>query len=77
MSELQVLVTGAGGQTGKIILEKLLDAPDRFSVRGLVHSEQVHKFALLLQPRESVRATFFKCTATDLIGKSCWLQAVS
>ncbi|KAK9806478.1 hypothetical protein WJX73_001523 [Symbiochloris irregularis] len=35
-----VLVTGAGGQTGKIVLEKLLAAKDKFSVRGLVHSSQ-------------------------------------
>ena len=40
---LQVLVTGAGGKTGKIVLQKLLALPDQYSVRGLVHSERVGK----------------------------------
>lgn len=36
----QVTVTGAGGRTGKLILQKLLAQPDRFTARGLVRDEQ-------------------------------------
>lgn len=37
----QVLVTGAGGKTGKIILSKLLALPDQYKARGLFHSDAV------------------------------------
>lgn len=43
----RILVTGAGGRTGKIVLEKLL-ASGRFQVRALVHSSK-SKAALLRQ----------------------------
>lgn len=35
---LQVLVTGATGRTGSIVVHKLLQQPEKFSVRGLVRS---------------------------------------
>ncbi|MCJ1461813.1 hypothetical protein MMC07_000412 [Pseudocyphellaria aurata] len=35
---VKVLVTGAGGRTGKLVLKKLLAQPDRFTAKGLVHS---------------------------------------
>lgn len=34
-----VLVTGAGGRTGKLVYEKLKHRPDKFITRGLVRSE--------------------------------------
>lgn len=34
-------VTGAGGRTGKLVLQKLLAQPDRFNARGLVRDEKV------------------------------------
>jgi uncharacterized protein YbjT (DUF2867 family) len=35
-----VLVTGAGGKTGGIVLEKLCSMPERFAARGLVRTEE-------------------------------------
>lgn len=43
----KVLVTGAGGQTGRIVVEKLVST-GRYDVRALVHSEK-SKHALLKQ----------------------------
>lgn len=43
-----VLVSGAGGQTGKSLFKKLLSLPDEFQPIGLVRSEE-SKQALLLQ----------------------------
>ena len=37
---LTVLVTGAGGRTGKIVVEKLKQRSDRFVARGLVRTEE-------------------------------------
>jgi len=37
-SPRNILVTGAGGQTGRIVLKKLLDRPE-FSVKGVVRTE--------------------------------------
>jgi uncharacterized protein YbjT (DUF2867 family) len=42
-----VLVTGAGGRTGKIVCEKLKKQPEKFVVRGLVRTEEA-KAALLV-----------------------------
>ena len=36
--KLSVLVTGAGGRTGSLVLEKLLSEPDTFTAKGLVRS---------------------------------------
>mmetsp|Transcript_35747 Transcript_35747/g.89808 ORF Transcript_35747/g.89808 Transcript_35747/m.89808 type:complete len:288 (-) Transcript_35747:364-1227(-) len=36
----QVLVTGAGGRTGSLVVKKLLERPQEFSVRGLVRSDK-------------------------------------
>ena len=38
---VQVTVTGAGGRTGKLILQKLLAQPDKYTARGLVRDEKV------------------------------------
>lgn len=35
-----VLVTGAGGKTGGLVLEKLKKMPERFAARGLVRTEE-------------------------------------
>ncbi|BDA46321.1 probable protein TIC 62, chloroplastic at C-terminar half [Coccomyxa sp. Obi] len=35
---MTVTVTGAGGRTGKIVLQKLLAQPDKFAARGLVRN---------------------------------------
>ena len=37
----QVLVTGAGGRTGKLVLQKLLGRPEQFEARGLVRTAEV------------------------------------
>ena len=37
----QVTVTGAGGRTGKIVLQKLLAQPDKFEARGVVRNAKV------------------------------------
>ena len=37
----QVLVTGAGGRTGKLVLQKLLGRPEHFEARGLVRTAEV------------------------------------
>ena len=37
----QVTVTGAGGRTGKIVLQKLLAQPDKFEARGVVRNTKV------------------------------------
>lgn len=34
-------VTGAGGRTGKLLLQKLLAQPDKFEARGLVRDDKV------------------------------------
>jgi uncharacterized protein YbjT (DUF2867 family) len=34
-------VTGAGGRTGKLVLQKLLSRQDHFEARGLVRTEEV------------------------------------
>jgi hypothetical protein len=39
---MTVTVTGAGGRTGKIVLQKLLAQPERFRARGLVRNQKVH-----------------------------------
>ncbi|KAK9802549.1 hypothetical protein WJX73_000176 [Symbiochloris irregularis] len=39
-SPLKVLVTGAGGKTGKLVLKMLLAQPDRYKATALVHSQQ-------------------------------------
>ena len=39
---MTVTVTGAGGRTGRIVLQKLLAQPERFNARGLVRNEKVH-----------------------------------
>jgi len=40
---LQVLVTGATGRTGALVVQKLQQQPDQFSVRGLARSQQKAK----------------------------------
>ena len=40
MAPLQVLVTGATGRTGSIVVQKLQQRPDQFIVRGFARSEQ-------------------------------------
>lgn len=37
----QVLVTGAAGKTGQLVLKRLLNLPDRFAARALVHTDKV------------------------------------
>ena len=37
----QVLVTGAGGRTGKLVSQKLLGRPEHFEARGLVRTAEV------------------------------------
>eukprot|EP00191_Tetraselmis_sp_GSL018_P010992 CAMPEP_0177600220 /NCGR_PEP_ID=MMETSP0419_2-20121207/13486_1 /TAXON_ID=582737 /ORGANISM="Tetraselmis sp., Strain GSL018" /LENGTH=311 /DNA_ID=CAMNT_0019093157 /DNA_START=333 /DNA_END=1268 /DNA_ORIENTATION=+ len=39
-SPMKVLITGSGGKTGCLVLKKLLEKGDAFSVRGLVRTEQ-------------------------------------
>jgi uncharacterized protein YbjT (DUF2867 family) len=36
-----VTVTGAGGRTGKLVLQKLLARPAQFDARGLVRDDKV------------------------------------
>lgn len=36
----QVVVTGAGGRTGALVMKKLLERPSEFSVRGVVRSDK-------------------------------------
>eukprot|EP00238_Polyblepharides_amylifera_P005805 CAMPEP_0196591838 /NCGR_PEP_ID=MMETSP1081-20130531/71034_1 /TAXON_ID=36882 /ORGANISM="Pyramimonas amylifera, Strain CCMP720" /LENGTH=329 /DNA_ID=CAMNT_0041915343 /DNA_START=151 /DNA_END=1140 /DNA_ORIENTATION=- len=38
--KMKVLVVGAGGRTGKLVLEKLLAQPQRFEAKGMVRSEK-------------------------------------
>ena len=45
---MQVTVTGAGGRTGKLIMQKLLAQPDKFTARGVVRDEKVCLTALIL-----------------------------
>ncbi|KAH7428481.1 hypothetical protein KP509_09G003700 [Ceratopteris richardii] len=40
VTRMTVLVTGAGGRTGKLVYNKLKQNPDKFVVRGLVRSEE-------------------------------------
>lgn len=41
LTSLQVVVTGAAGQTGSLIVEKLLARPDEFITRAVVRSAKV------------------------------------
>lgn len=36
----QVLVTGAAGKTGQLVLKRLLNLPDKFAARALVHTDK-------------------------------------
>lgn len=37
---MQVVVTGAGGRTGALVMKKLLERPSEFSARGVVRSDK-------------------------------------
>lgn len=43
---IQVVVTGAGGRTGALIVKKLLQDPDKYSVVGTVRSKQTSSKAV-------------------------------
>lgn len=45
---VQVTVTGAGGRTGKLIMQKLLAQPDKFTARAVVRDEKVCQAPLLV-----------------------------
>ena len=45
---MQVTVTGAGGRTGKLIMQKLLAQPDTFTARAVVRDEKVCQAPLLV-----------------------------
>ncbi len=38
---MQVVVSGAGGRTGSLIMQKLLARPDTYKARGIVRNEEV------------------------------------
>lgn len=47
---IQVTVTGAGGRTGSLIFQKLLEAPGQFEARAVVRTDKActaHPAALL------------------------------
>lgn len=47
---LQVLVTGASGKTGALVVSQLLKLTDQYEVRTLVRSTQASNCGVLLWP---------------------------
>jgi nucleoside-diphosphate-sugar epimerase len=62
-----VLVVGAGGRTGSLVLEKLLSRKERFVTKGLVRGEKsvgkVQKGAPSANPEDFVFADITDATA--------------
>lgn len=63
----KVVVVGAGGRTGALVLEKLLSKPDDFVVRGVVRSEKTAQKAKKAAP-SAKDDTFFLADITDKAG---------